>query len=84
MSELRRNINSFLQQVRLSIQNAQDVPEIGSALAAFGFDAARIQAGADMLAAAESLQAAQVKEYSEQYQATLMMLLFFWIAGVFS
>lgn len=64
------SIDSFLQQVRLGIQNAQDVPEIASALAAFGFDAARIQAGADLLATAETLQAVQVKEYSEQYQAT--------------
>lgn len=70
MSELRRNINSFLQQVRLGVENAQNVPAISDALALYGFDAARIQAGADLLAAAENLQAAQVKEYGEQYQAT--------------
>ena len=70
MTRERRNINAFLQQVRLGIQNAQAVPEIASALAAFGFDAARIQAGATLLATAETLQAVQVKEYSEQFQAT--------------
>ena len=64
------SIDSFLQQVRLGIQNAQDVPEIASALAGFGFDAARVQAGATLLDTAETLQAVQVKEYSEQYQAT--------------
>lgn len=70
MSGLRRDINTFLQQVRLVVQNSQAVPEIANALADFGFDAARIQTGADLLATAEALTAAQVKEYSEQYQAT--------------
>jgi hypothetical protein len=70
MANLRQSIDSFLQQVRLGVENAQKVPAINSALALYGFDAARIKAGADLLAEAETLQAAQVKEYGEQYQAT--------------
>lgn len=70
MSRLRLNINAFLQQVHLGVTNAQEVPEIAGALSAFGFDTARVQVGADLLATAETLQAVQVKEYSEQYQAT--------------
>ena len=70
MSRIQLNINAFLQQARLGVKNAQDVPEIAAALAAYGFDAARLQAGAALLAQAEQLQAAQVKEYGEQYQAT--------------
>lgn len=73
MTDIRSNINGFLQAVRLGVQNAQAVPEIGSALALFGFDATRIQAGADLLASAETLQAAQVQEYGEQYQATAVL-----------
>jgi hypothetical protein len=70
MANLRQSIDSFLQQVRLGVENAQKVPAISDALALYGFDAARIKAGADLLAEAETLQAAQVKEYGEQYQAT--------------
>lgn len=70
MANLRQSIDSFLQQVRLGVENAENVPAITSALALYGFNAARIKAGADLLAAAETLQAAQVKEYGEQYQAT--------------
>lgn len=70
MSRLQLNINAFLQQVGLGIQNAQSGPEIASALAAFGFSAERLRTGADLLERAEALQAAQVKEYSEQYQVT--------------
>ena len=70
MSEIRRNINSFLQQVHLGIENAQQAPAINEALALYGCDAARLEAGEMLLASAENRQAAQVKKYSEQYQAT--------------
>ena len=70
MTRIRRNINSFLQQVRLGVENAQQIPAISEALAIYGFDASRIEAGATLLTTAETLQAAQVKEYGEQYQAT--------------
>ncbi len=70
VSQLRRNINALIQQAKLSIENARSVPEIGAALAVLGIDAARIQAGADLLATAESRQAEQVRQYSQQYAAT--------------
>ena len=70
MNRFYKNIGSFLQEARLAISNAQNVPEIAEPIALFGFDAAMIQVGADLLAQGEALQAAQVQKYSEQYIAT--------------
>ena len=63
------NIDNYLQQVRLAIQNGQTA-DIAAALAVYGYDAAKLSAGTPLLAAAEALQAVQKKEYSEQYSAT--------------
>lgn len=63
------NIDSYLQQVRLAIQNGQS-PDIAAALAVYGYDAAKTSAGTPLLANAEAMQAAQKKEYSEQHAAT--------------
>lgn len=63
------NIDNYLQQVRLAIQNGQ-TPDIAAALAIYGYDAAKLGAGAPLLATTEDLQAVQKREYSEQYAAT--------------
>ena len=63
------NIDSYLQQIRLAIQNGQS-PDIAAALAVYGYDAAKTGAGVPLLATVEELQAVQKKEYSEQYAAT--------------
>ncbi len=64
------SMDQFLSQARLAIHNARHTPDILAALSAFGYDEARLQEGAALLAEAESLHARQVKEYGEQYQAT--------------
>jgi len=70
MTKLQRDIDGFLQRVRLGIDNGQRAQEIADALAVYGFDAARMAEGAALLATAEDLQAVQKREYSEQYVAT--------------
>lgn len=66
----RGSIDSYLQQVRLGIENAQAVPEIAAALAVYGYGADRFITGSALLSTAESLEAVQKKEYGEQYKAT--------------
>lgn len=66
----RISIDSYLQLVRLGIENAQAVPEIAAALDVYGYGATQFSAGAALLATAASLEAAQKKEYGEQYMAT--------------
>ncbi|MCP4429147.1 MAG: hypothetical protein GY803_32070 [Chloroflexi bacterium] len=70
MAKVRLTIDSRLQLARLGIENGQSVPEIAAALAVYGFDAAKMQIGADLLTAAVDLHAVQKQEYSEQYAAT--------------
>ncbi len=67
---LYKNIDELLAQAGTAISNAQQTPDIQAALATFGYDEARLQAGADLLAAARAGQAAQKREYGEQYAAT--------------
>ncbi|MCB8923488.1 MAG: hypothetical protein H6662_18025 [Ardenticatenaceae bacterium] len=63
-------IDNYLQQVRLGIENGRNIPDIAAALAIYGTDSLKMDAGAALFATAEELQAIQVKEYSEQYSAT--------------
>jgi len=70
MAKIWQDIDEFLQLVRLGVDNAQAVPEIVDAIAAYGIDAARMTEGAGLLATAESLQSAQVKAYGAQHGAT--------------
>ena len=70
MAKIWQDIDAFLQLVRLGIDNAQAVPEIADAIAAYGYDTAKITEGAGLLTTAESLQAAQVKAYGVQHGAT--------------
>jgi hypothetical protein len=64
------SIDSYLQQVRLGVENGKNMPDIAAALAVFGFDTVKMDAGAALLAAAEDLQAVQKQEYGEQFAAT--------------
>ncbi len=66
----RGSIDSYLQQVRLGIENAQAVPEIADALTVYGYGTDRFVTGSALLSTAESLEAVQKKEYGEQYKAT--------------
>lgn len=70
MSRARMNIDQFLTYASVAITNADQTPEIAAALADFGYDDARMQAGADLLAQARQLHLAQQREYGEQYAAT--------------
>lgn len=73
MSEVKRDIDGFLQQVRLGVDNSQNAAEINAALAAFGFGAAELADGAAKLAAAEGLQADQKDAYGVQQAATVAL-----------
>ncbi len=72
MSDKRNHakIDRFLNRARVAITNARGSSDILAALRAFGYDEARLQTGADLLAAAEALQIAQVRQYGAQYQTT--------------
>jgi hypothetical protein len=72
MPTLRKTltIDEFLTRAGVAINNARQTPEIAAALAGFGYDEARLEAGAELLADAEARQAAQKQEYGDQYQAT--------------
>ncbi len=45
-------------------------PQLAEPLASYGYDETRLQEGSQLLANAETLQAAQKREYGEQYAAT--------------
>ena len=70
MSPFHGNIEEFLTAARTSLENAQNIPEVAAAVAVLGFDDTRMAAGLAYLVAAEDLQAAQVREYGQQYEAT--------------
>jgi hypothetical protein len=60
----------FLETSRLLIENARGVPDISLALSGFGYDEARLAAGAKLLAETEALVRKQEKEYGEQHEAS--------------
>jgi hypothetical protein len=71
MNRLRKMaIDEFLVRADVAIHNALNDPEILAALTPFGYDETALQAGADLLAEAETLHRAQQAEYAEQYTAT--------------
>ncbi len=65
-----QSIDSKLLFAQNAISNAQTNAEIKAALAAFGYDDAKMQAGEALYARAAELQIKQVKEYGEQFAAT--------------
>lgn len=64
------SIPQRLARYRIALTNAAEVPEIGSALALFGYSPERLAEGAELLAVAEAAQAARLREQGEQYGAT--------------
>lgn len=62
--------DKLLSKARLAIQNGRSTPTIRAALAGLGFDDGRFQAGADLLAQASDLRAAQIQAYADQQAAT--------------
>jgi hypothetical protein len=67
MSVINTSFSDFFTNASVIMTNAQEQPEIAAALDAFGYDAAVIQAGQDLLAAARARYDAQIKEYGEQH-----------------
>ncbi len=63
-------IASRLLFAQNAITNALGSEEIKSAMAAYGYDEARLQKGDDLYNKASELQTLQVKEYGDQYSAT--------------
>jgi hypothetical protein len=63
-------IASKLLFAQNAITNALGSEEIKSAMAAYGYDEARLQKGDDLYNKASELQDIQVKEYGDQYSAT--------------
>lgn len=59
-----------LAKRRLGLQNALANREIMTALAVYEYDQAAVQAGLDLIDAADAACQAQGQEYGEQYQAT--------------
>ena len=64
------SIAHFLESSRLLIGNAKGVGEVAEVLAGFGYDEARLTAGARLLAETEAFVRKQEKEYGEQHEAT--------------
>jgi len=71
MTNFHGSIEQFLTTARTTVENAQSNPAIAAAVAAYGYDQTRLQQGAALLATAEELQAIQLREYGDQYQATV-------------
>jgi hypothetical protein len=70
MSVINTSFSDFFANAALIITNAQAHPDIAAALDAFGYDAATIQQGQELLTTARTLYDAQIKEYGEQHAAT--------------
>ena len=64
------SISLLLHNAGLAISNGRSDPIIAPALAGYGFDDGRFQAGADLLAHARALHDAQISAYAAQVGAT--------------
>lgn len=64
------SIDQQLASVHLALNNARSDPELSEALAVFGYDEARLDAGMALYTAAAEAQQQQVREYGEQYAAS--------------
>ncbi len=63
-------VDTLLEQGRVALGNAQDMPEILSLLTAFNYDAAKIAEGQALLQTLEQQHAAQLRLYAKQKEAT--------------
>ncbi len=64
------SLAQFIESSRVLIGNARAVPELSTALAAYGYDEGRFAEGLRLLAEAEALIHRRSKEYGEQQEAT--------------
>lgn len=69
MTVSKNKVDAFLEASRIMIINTSD-PEIKPELENYGYDEARLQALRTLYEEVAALQAAQKKEYSEQFAAT--------------
>lgn len=67
---LPRKHLDVLMRARVGLTNARDVPEMQAALAPFGYDAARLDAGLALAAAAEAASEQQDRAYARRRNAT--------------
>ncbi len=63
-------LSAFLSRIRTALTNAKTEADVQAALAPFGYDSERIDAGLSLLDTAETEAARQQGEYAEQYSAT--------------
>jgi len=68
---MEKRDESLMMKAELCITNARAVQAIGDGLRAFGYGPERIDEGSRLVTKARQLDAAQQKEYGEQYQATV-------------
>ncbi|MCB8920346.1 MAG: hypothetical protein H6662_02070 [Ardenticatenaceae bacterium] len=61
----------FLSHMRTVLDNVTSSADLGAAMAAFGYDAARLQEGQTLLDDLIAADVTQVKEYADQYAATV-------------
>ncbi|MCA9962228.1 MAG: hypothetical protein R3E31_27230 [Chloroflexota bacterium] len=64
------SIGEQLGMAEIALRNALAMPKVAAALAPFGYDAPRLRAAQELLAAAQTAVSAQAMAYGEQYEAT--------------
>ncbi len=62
-------IAQFIESSKVLIENAKNLDSLSVVLAQYGYDAARLTAGAKLWGEAEALVRKQSREYGEQHQA---------------
>ncbi|MCB9422164.1 MAG: hypothetical protein H6667_20345 [Ardenticatenaceae bacterium] len=73
MSRPKQSMAQRLMAAQVAIDNSLNNPAILNAVTAFGYDAARLQAGRDLYDEVMALTATQEVEYGEQYEATAVV-----------
>jgi hypothetical protein len=66
----RKTIDRELRTAETALNNSLNDPTLRDGLAAYGYDAERLQEGLALVERLRSLRQAQTKEYGEQYTAT--------------
>ena len=70
MNIYQESLADFLRRMQILLDNIEGNATIAASMAAFGYDAARIQEGRGLLDGLNAADRVQVKEYAEQYAAT--------------
>lgn len=74
MSTISASFSDYFAEATTLLANAQEQPEIATALGTFGYDPPVLQAGQALLDTARDLHDRQIKEYGEQHAATQAIL----------